>query len=37
MINEEDHLRMQAIKAGLQIKSVFKTIDQVDTELGGAP
>ena len=33
MINEEDHLRMQAIKAGLQIKSVFKTIDKVDTEL----
>src|SRR5881409_1918126 len=23
MINEEDHLRMQAIRAGLQLKSVF--------------
>jgi protein arginine kinase len=33
MINEEDHLRMQAIKSGLQIKSVFKMIDKVDTEL----
>jgi len=33
MINEEDHLRMQAIKSGLQLKSVFKTIDKVDTEL----
>lgn len=33
MINEEDHLRMQAIKSGLQLKSVFKIIDKVDTEL----
>jgi protein arginine kinase len=33
MINEEDHLRMQAIKSGLQLKGVFKTIDKIDTEL----
>ena len=33
MINEEDHLRMQAIKSGLQLKNVFKMIDKVDTEL----
>ncbi|MCG3150613.1 MAG: Protein-arginine kinase [Verrucomicrobiae bacterium] len=33
MINEEDHLRMQAIKSGLQLKSIFKVIDKVDTEL----
>ncbi len=33
MINEEDHLRMQAIKSGLQLKNVFKLIDKVDTEL----
>lgn len=33
MINEEDHLRMQALKAGLQLKNVFKIIDKVDTEL----
>ncbi len=33
MINEEDHLRMQAIQAGLQTKDVFKVIDRVDTEL----
>ncbi len=33
MINEEDHLRMQAIKSGLQLKNVFKIIDKVDTEL----
>jgi protein arginine kinase len=33
MINEEDHLRIQAIKAGLQVKQVFKLIDQVDSNL----
>ena len=33
MVNEEDHLRMQAIRAGLQLKSVFKMIDKVDSAL----
>jgi protein arginine kinase len=33
MINEEDHLRMQAIRAGLQLKNVFKLIDKADTGL----
>ena len=33
MINEEDHLRMQSIKSGLQLKNAFKLIDKVDTEL----
>ena len=33
MINEEDHMRMQAIKPGLQLKNVFKMIDVVDSEL----
>jgi protein arginine kinase len=33
MINEEDHLRMQAIKSGLQLKNVYKIIDKVDSEL----
>jgi len=33
MINEEDHLRMQAIHAGFQIKEAFNLIDRVDTEL----
>src|SRR6476619_2748044 len=28
MINEEDHLRMQAIRSGLQLRSVFKMIDK---------
>ena len=33
MVNEEDHLRMQAIRAGLQLKSVFKMIDKIDSAL----
>lgn len=33
MINEEDHLRMQAIRSGFQLKNAFKLIDKVDTEL----
>jgi len=35
MINEEDHLRMQAIRSGLQLKNVFKLIDKVDSALEG--
>src|SRR5207249_1279291 len=33
MVNEEDHLRMQALRPGLQLKNVFKTIDKVDSAL----
>src|SRR6266853_586011 len=33
MINEEDHLRLQALRSGLQVKAVFKAIDKVDTAL----
>jgi protein arginine kinase len=33
MINEEDHLRMQAIRSGLQLKSAFKMVDKVDSTL----
>src|SRR3954462_5238367 len=33
MINEEDHLRMQALRPGLQLKQAWSAIDQVDTEL----
>jgi protein arginine kinase len=33
MINEEDHLRLQSLRSGLQLKSVFKAIDKVDTAL----
>src|SRR2546425_2599800 len=33
MINEEDHLRMQALRPGLQLRSAWLAIDQVDTSL----
>ncbi len=33
MINEEDHLRMQAICVGLQLGKVFAMINQADSEL----
>ena len=33
MINEEDHIRMQAICCGLQLDKVFGMIDRVDSEL----
>ena len=33
MINEEDHLRMQALRPGLQLKQAWQTIDQADTRL----
>jgi protein arginine kinase len=33
MINEEDHLRMQALRPGLLIRQAWNAIDQVDTAL----
>jgi protein arginine kinase len=33
MINEEDHLRMQALRPGLQLKQAWIAIDQVDSDL----
>src|SRR5437016_9977906 len=33
MINEEDHLRMQALRPGLQLKQAWGAIDQVDSKL----
>lgn len=33
MINEEDHLRMQALRPGLQLRSAWLAIDQIDTAL----
>lgn len=33
MINEEDHLRMQALRPGLQVKQAWMTIDLVDSTL----
>jgi protein arginine kinase len=36
MINEEDHLRMQALLPGLQVDSAWQTIDRLDTALESA-
>ncbi|MGD1087527.1 MAG: protein arginine kinase [Verrucomicrobiota bacterium] len=33
MINEEDHLRMQALRPGLQLRQAWNAIDQLDSEL----
>jgi len=33
MINEEDHMRMQALRPGLQLRQAWKAIDTVDSEL----
>ncbi|PJI08809.1 MULTISPECIES: protein arginine kinase [Clostridium] len=33
MINEEDHLRLQAITAGLNLKEAYNCIDKIDDEL----
>ncbi len=33
MINEEDHLRMQALRPGLQLKQAWSAIDQLDSQL----
>jgi len=33
MINEEDHLRMQALRPGLQLRQAWQAIDGLDSEL----
>ncbi|MDD3886266.1 MAG: protein arginine kinase [Victivallaceae bacterium] len=33
MVNEEDHLRMQTLKPGFQLKAVWEAINQLDDEL----
>jgi protein arginine kinase len=33
MINEEDHMRMQALRPGLQLRQAWQAIDRVDSEL----
>jgi protein arginine kinase len=35
MINEEDHLRMQSIRSGLDLRAAFAALDRVDSELEG--
>ena len=36
MINEEDHLRIQVLRAGFQFKKVWNTINTLDTDFRGA-
>lgn len=36
MINEEDHLRIQVMQSGLNLKEAWKILDQLDTELSKA-
>lgn len=36
MLNEEDHLRMQAIRPGLQLTAAFAALAELDTELESA-
>lgn len=33
MVNEEDHLRIQTIQAGLQLEAAWRGADRIDTEL----
>src|SRR5437868_14327334 len=33
MVNEEDYLRMQSIRSGLQLRQAFKLVDKVDSAL----
>lgn len=33
MLNEEDHLRMQSIRPGLQLSSAFQALSELDTQL----
>src|SRR6267142_1685383 len=35
MVNEEDHLRIQSIRSGLQLRQAFKLVDKVDSALEG--
>ncbi len=35
MINEEDHLRLQSLQSGFELRAAFATLDRVDRELGG--
>lgn len=36
MVNEEDHLRMQALAPGLRLREAWHAVNQVDTELDAA-
>ena len=35
MVNEEDHLRLQALRSGFALPEAFGSVDRLDRELGG--
>ena len=35
MVNEEDHLRMQAMRSGFSLPAAFSAVERAETELGG--
>jgi protein arginine kinase len=35
MVNEEDHLRLQALVGGLELDSAWRQVDRLDEEIGG--
>ena len=34
IVNEEDHLRMQSLMAGLRLRETYESVDSLDEELG---
>ena len=34
MVNEEDHLRLQALRSGFALQEAFAAIDKLDRDLG---
>jgi protein arginine kinase len=36
MVNEEDHLRLQTIRSGLQVEEAYEEVDRMDTALEGS-
>ena len=34
MINEEDHLRLQSLQSGFELRAAFAALDRVDREIG---
>jgi len=34
MVNEEDHLRLQALRSGFEVQAAFEAVDRLDRELG---
>jgi protein arginine kinase len=35
MVNEEDHLRLQALRSGLAVMDAYRAVERLDMELGG--